>query len=465
MPGTPHRIRRQTWRIRTGSAAPAFRLRQAVRDVFEPSFLSAFEEACNEATDIDDVVHIPKLELHFQISSENQLDQLLPDAIRRQLRDLLHSRPANHEWKKSTPQQSRFEALIYYLQTGVLRWEKTSLSISESSTELKEVCRQHLVLLSNHVVNRAEAAPFFFRLLELLAPANAVTLVEMLKQNWPVVWSEAAAQVLFSLLSEASRNFSRHLQLQLAAAFLAEMIAQRQSATEPDLLSVAKTVLPQERAPELRHFFASLPHPSRRLFQAEKTTEVPIVQSTRHDNVVATHPLAEEVDGEFPLQVHHAGLVLLHPFLPRFLESTGIKNKNQNRLDTLMIPRAAALLHWLATGRQEIFEFELGLVKVLLGLRPESPLCVCDSLVSDTDREEAVVLLQTAIKYWSALKNTSVEGFRHSFLERPALLREDDAGWKLQVERLGFDLLLDHLPWGKSLVKLPWMAKPIHIEW
>jgi len=96
---------------------------------------------------------------------------------------------------------------------------------------------------------------------------------------------------------------------------------------------------------------------------------------------------------------------------------------------------------------------------------PEVPLCVSEGLITEADRQETETLLQSAITHWTALRNTSITGFRNSFLDRPGLLRKEDNGWRLQVERQPFDLLLEHLPWSISVVKLPWMEQPIHTEW
>ena len=163
--------------------------------------------------------------------------------------------------------------------------------------------------------------------------------------------------------------------------------------------------------------------------------------------------------------VHQAGLVLLHPFMLRFFESTGILEKGDIQLSSFSLARAAALLHFLATGREEVYEYEIGFIKMLLGMHPESPLLVCEGLIKSCDKEEAESLLQSVIGHWSVLKNTSVSGLRSSFLQRPALLREDENGWNLHVERVPFDVLLDQLPWSISIVKLPWMKKALYTEW
>ncbi len=167
----------------------------------------------------------------------------------------------------------------------------------------------------------------------------------------------------------------------------------------------------------------------------------------------------------FPTAVRSAGLVLLHPFLPRLFETVALLRPGEPRLPASELPRAAALLHWLATGRDEVLELELGFVKVLLGRRPEEPLLVDGGALTAADREEGEALLQAAISHWRALKGTTPAGLRASFLQRGGLLREEDAGWRLQMEPAAFDLLLDHLPWGIGVVKLPWMTRPVFTEW
>jgi hypothetical protein len=158
-------------------------------------------------------------------------------------------------------------------------------------------------------------------------------------------------------------------------------------------------------------------------------------------------------------------LVLLHPFISHFFAAVGVNVTGEKALAAEVIPRAAALLHFLATGTEEIYEYELDLIKVLLGLAPDAPLLVAEGLIQSGDREEASAMLQSVIRYWRALKNTSIAGLRSSFLQRPGLLRQAEEGWRLHVEPQAFDLLLNYLPWAISIVKLPWMPQPIHTEW
>jgi hypothetical protein len=180
-------------------------------------------------------------------------------------------------------------------------------------------------------------------------------------------------------------------------------------------------------------------------------------ETRRRDTDARTAPFGQ--------MVHHAGLVLLHPFLPRFFESTAIKETGRPALAPDVLPRAAALLHLLAVGNDEVFELELDFIKVLLGLPLDSPLPVSEGLLRASDQEEVEALLSAVIGHWRVLKSTSVKGLRSSFLQRSGLLRETEQGFRLQVTPAPFDMLLGQLPWGIGTIKLPWMKRAIFTEW
>ncbi len=123
------------------------------------------------------------------------------------------------------------------------------------------------------------------------------------------------------------------------------------------------------------------------------------------------------------------------------------------------------MLYYLAQGRQNAVELELDLIKVLLGLTPETSLPVAKGLLSRKDRDEARAVLDATIQHWSALKNTSRRGLQSSFLQRGGLLRRKEQSWALHVERKSFDVLVNYLPWSTSIIKLPWMPEAMVTEW
>lgn len=184
-----------------------------------------------------------------------------------------------------------------------------------------------------------------------------------------------------------------------------------------------------------------------------------------HDARASSSPGASARATPLGDMVHHAGLVLLHPFLSRFFEATGVKRAGEPALLPGELPRAAALLDLLATGEPEPLELAIDFAKLLVGVPPDAPLSVAEGLVRASDRDEVDGLLAAVIDHWRALKRTSVHGLRTTFLQRPGLVREEDHGFRLHIEPAAFDVLLGQLPWGISTVKLPWMKKAIFTEW
>ena len=74
--------------------------------------------------------------------------------------------------------------------------------------------------------------------------------------------------------------------------------------------------------------------------------------------------------------------------------------------------------------------------------------------------------MRTDILYWTVLMSTSPDGLREGFLQREGKLTLSDHGnWKLRVEQKSIDILLGYLPWGISMVKLPWMENLLVVEW
>ena len=168
-------------------------------------------------------------------------------------------------------------------------------------------------------------------------------------------------------------------------------------------------------------------------------------------------PLDAEL--EHGLHVEHAGVVLLHPFLPRLFEKLGLADG-----ETLREPdRALGLLDFLATGRPRAPEHDLVVAKRLCGVPLDMPVASLE--LTSPERDEALVMLEAVIGHWEALGGTSVEGLRGSFLVRRGRLTRRGGEDVLQLEPAGYDVLLDQLPWGIGLIQLPWMRRTLHVEW
>jgi len=163
------------------------------------------------------------------------------------------------------------------------------------------------------------------------------------------------------------------------------------------------------------------------------------------------------------IYLENAGLVLLWPYLPRLFDQLGLAD-SRGFLSEPMQERGVLILQQLVTGAAEFPENHLVLNKILCGWPIDEPVATQLDL-TEVELVELNDLLDSLIQHWKALKNTSPAGLREAFLQRSGRLSKDDLGWLLIVNRSGHDILLDSLPWGIGLIRLPWMDQPLRVEW
>ncbi|MBX2926825.1 MAG: hypothetical protein KF852_03220 [Saprospiraceae bacterium] len=180
------------------------------------------------------------------------------------------------------------------------------------------------------------------------------------------------------------------------------------------------------------------------------------------DEAAPLHPDAEPSAGGVNY-ISFAGLVLLHPFFSTLFQTLGFTQEKAFVNFSAQV-RAVHLLHFLAAGVEKAPEFQLLLPKVLCGLPLTAPIAQAVTLY-ENERAEAVALLEAAIRHWGALGNTSPDGLREGFLQREGKLEKRPDAWVLIVERRTIDILLNRLPWGLGMVKLPWMKEMLRVEW
>jgi Contractile injection system tape measure protein len=511
-----HRIRKLHCLVSTRSQTEAFAIRQSLHDRWQDTLLPAFESTFDQIAGSDRTIHIPKLEFHLKVNSEQELLDLLPELIRQQLQEQLRSQDlttisqSGAVWRETTAQQNQFEILMHYLRTGSLPWQVSYAQASDIAVDLKETCRQLRSQLINYLSDRAETTAFYFRLLQLLTRSQALAIIDPLLDRLSAEWKIPIIAVIEFVSESTQIQLDQTMRSQLVAAILSS-ISSEQIPSHEFSRSLARILtqagidrqvlvdtLPSVAAALLQiqsNFERSLPDPNLLVIEnpelnllADEVLRSQLSNQFKLDSLnlleeadirnqdhefetgFSNDPenpvvdFAEQNDG-FSLFVNYAGLVLIHPFISPLFEATGIKEPNSPAIADTQIPRAAALLHFLATGHEEIYEYELGLIKILLGLEPETPLLVGEGLLQNCDREEAETLLQSAISYWTILGNISIDGLRASFLQRSGLLRKTEDCWNLNVEHQSFDMLLEHLPWTISIVKLSWMKYPLYTEW
>lgn len=173
-------------------------------------------------------------------------------------------------------------------------------------------------------------------------------------------------------------------------------------------------------------------------------------------------PAEEPALGE-PIYIANAGLVLCEPYLPRLFAMAGLTDGAAFR-DAACAAMAVHLMQFAATGAQESPEHQLVLNKLLCGLAIEAPLA-CEATLAQAQAGIVDSMLKGMLAHWKALGATTVEGLRETFLQRAGRLVRHEEHWELLVDAGPFDMLLDQLPWGFSMLKYPWMERRIHVQW
>ena len=161
--------------------------------------------------------------------------------------------------------------------------------------------------------------------------------------------------------------------------------------------------------------------------------------------------------------VYNAGLVLLNTYMPMLFERLGLIKNNAFVSDEAQTD-AVHYLQYLATGVAQTEEALLILNKVLCGIPIETPIPEGIEIPED-DKNLIHGLIEAAIGYWSAIGQSSVDGFRGNWLVRDGILREEEDRWELLVEKRSYDILMLKSPFSFSIIKFPWMDKPLHVIW
>lgn len=162
--------------------------------------------------------------------------------------------------------------------------------------------------------------------------------------------------------------------------------------------------------------------------------------------------------------ISNAGIILLHPFLPALFEALHLTIQQQWVNEDAQ-HRAVLITAYIASGKEDLPEFELALNKLICGLDiPDTLRQIPDAITVETI-SACEEMITTAIQHWAALKNTGIAAFRETFLQREGKITSVDKGWLLQVEQKGVDILLNSLPWGIGVIKFPWMNNLFFTEW
>ncbi|KTL59540.1 hypothetical protein AA106_16830 [Photorhabdus laumondii subsp. laumondii] len=164
----------------------------------------------------------------------------------------------------------------------------------------------------------------------------------------------------------------------------------------------------------------------------------------------------------FPRPVNNAGILILWPMLPALFNQLGLLEA-QKFIHHQAQFNAVDLLDYLIWGTEERPAERKVLNNVLCGL-------MADEMIELTpvEPEKQLIIdqwLDAVISQLPGWKKLSRNDVRQLFLQRPGELLADEQEIKISIQHQPFDALLADWPWPLNIAKLPWLDRPLKIDW
>lgn len=449
-----------------GTEADGFALQKNLATTFTQSLLPTIERVLNRLapTNMHWVIDHLELDLGLQQYESIEtwaktLEQVLEQALIKQKPATNQTSPFELETQSAhyqTTHSSLQTAFLHFLQTGSFPWsyqlppdqtlEQALLADWKSNNSFLTTSEQQKLfnILSSVTACQRLTWQFSTKLLEELMLRLAPDYADKMKLTLQLLNAVPVEATSLKALTSAIWQTSFH------------QLANNQISKPSSLIRKVLQNLPPAKQAELSK-------PLSLLWPDTLQTDTPIhsIFPVQTPKKLSEASSSDESSNLHTIYTSIAGLVLLHPFLPAFFQALGIAKDDE----LLQAERAPALLYFLATGQTFAPEHELGLPKILCNLPLNQPV-LADAALSEAEQAEAESLLKAVVHYWTALQDTSPDGLRHNFLMRLGKVPlNSDGEWRLQVEHQTYDLLLDQLPWGIGMFKLPWMQRLFWVEW
>ncbi len=255
------------------------------------------------------------------------------------------------------------------------------------------------------------------------------------------------------LLAAAKQSWTLLVSDQLLTTIISETVSEM-AISAKKVLSEVKTV--QHLLPFIyQTFMQELEH-------NDSDSESTPSNEMQTDNIFWNN---EQIEPELieGVTVSNAGVVMLASYIELLFERLHLTEAKQFTTESAQLD-AVHYLQYLVTGKTQTEEHFLVLNKILCGMSPSQPVAE-GIFISQEETNLIEGLVEAVIGHWPAIGDSSVEGFRGNWLVRDAVLVETPERWELTVEKRAYDLLINQSPFSFSIIRFPWMKKPLHVIW
>jgi hypothetical protein len=423
-----HLIRKQVIELQLDAGQNAFLMQQQAREYYYQHVTPVMEKLFDELSTENEIISIGKLEIELGelgwkngrfALDEHTLYGKLKESFKKAISSPAETNNATDNIKYHTPEENACLQWLFYMESGQLPWEMRNIDSNWHQKVIHQLAIDHRLVLKT---KKLILGSYWF-------------LLRVVKEH-----DEIFLQQLTEVIS--AKKQTGLVEKIHSAAKLFETAATQPHVAKNNIWQTVLTV------------FA----------RGESDIDVDkILPSSKDEIFLPVQRLADENMRE-GLFCQFAGLVLLHPFFKHLFGRLQLLHDglfmNRNSLE-----KAIVLLYFVATGKTNAKDYELVIPKLLCGL-PLHEVVNEESFTLTTDeKEEALNMMAAAIAQWTILHNTSADGLREGFLTREAKVVIQDTGITFTVEASAIDVLLDHLPWNLSLIKLPWLNELIRVEW
>lgn len=480
-----HLIYKQTIELGLSHKAEAFQMQQMVSDHFRHDILPILEQAFDEFSDEAETLKIPHLEIDLGRLSikEMRQDHWQADILLRlkeQLQKKIIKIANDKKSRRITNILNKCSQWLLYMQKGYLPWNTLKPDTSWYGTILEGfvadsgmiVKLRDLLSKNTDIIKRIiwQHDTHFLKKLIAALTGKSQDLLPVAVTELQKILSQIYTFTDISLTTiELRHAIWEHIltivvEEQVVSPSWQDLIEKVTLYYLSDLAVLKKTIA--KNASMLPTIFPIL------LRLCKEPDKFPTTRSTRYINKIFAkndnRAAMEKMSSTFlppneELFVRHAGIVLIHVFLPELFKRLGWVHEG-NFINKRARQKALHLLHYMATGHIKPDEHDLTIAKILcawpISMSVEKEIYLKPAAIKESEN-----MITAAIEKWTVLKNTSISGLREGFFHRKGKLYTKNEHPCLQIEHNSIDLLLDQLPWNLSIVKLPWMRNILRVEW
>lgn len=463
-----HIIKKQTIEISFENPGDAIGVQNLVAEMFyeqlQPRMEVLFDEICGE----NNYLKIDKLEIDCGVLDLKNWEQQFTEQTILKLKDELiqvNKRNINQEKIEETAAE---EAFFFFLENGFMPWNKRFDSLAELE-QLLRINEKMIDQLKKLIAQKSKTAE---RLVWQFSKNFTSRIINEITKD-----RENALTEIFALLKKLNLLDTgklidaltyKHIDNHIVDAAILNLFASDENKTKVEQFFnflLTKVEGNEELKAEIREIVNYLKTSKKNSHLYADADKMKTGNNGKEKNPVPAKDKKGNENDLLPDEIYikNAGLILLHPFFATQFEHLGLTTENK-WINSIAQQKAVLVTEFLVTGNTEFEEFNLVLNKILCGTDPDE-IVATEMHLENEIKSECEQLLRAVISHWSVLKNTSPEGLREAFLQRNGKLSKVDNGWLLQVKQKAIDTLLNNLPWGIGIIRLPWMNEMLVVEW